>query len=111
MWNVTRRCNLKCVHCYSHSEDCDYPDELSLNEGISLIDDLAEFGSPVILFSGGEPLIRRDILALIETCREQKNAGCIVYQRDSNNLGCRYKAQEDWTSLRWHKLGWFRKRS
>jgi Fe-coproporphyrin III synthase len=66
VWNVTRRCNLKCVHCYSHSDDRDYPDELSFKEGISLVDDLAEFGSPVVLFSGGEPLIRRDILDLIE---------------------------------------------
>ncbi len=65
VWNVTRRCNLKCVHCYSHSDDCDYPNELSFEEGISLLDDLAEFGSPVVLFSGGEPLIRRDILDLI----------------------------------------------
>ncbi len=72
VWNVTRRCNLKCVHCYSHSEDCDYPDELSLNEGISLIDDLAEFGSPVVLFSGGEPLIRRDILDLIKHAVSRK---------------------------------------
>ncbi len=65
VWNVTRRCNLKCVHCYSHSEDRNYPDELSFEEGTALIDDLAEFGSPVVLFSGGEPLIRRDILDLI----------------------------------------------
>ena len=72
VWNVTRRCNLKCVHCYSHSEDCDYPDELSLKEGKSLIDDLAEFGAPVVLFSGGEPLIRRDILDLIEHAVSRK---------------------------------------
>ena len=65
VWNVTRRCNLKCVHCYSQSEDRNYPDELSFEEGTALIDDLAEFGSPVVLFSGGEPLIRRDILDLI----------------------------------------------
>lgn len=65
VWNVTRRCNLKCVHCYSQSEDLDYGGELTLEEGKDLIDDLAEFGSPVILFSGGEPLVRRDILDLI----------------------------------------------
>jgi 12,18-didecarboxysiroheme deacetylase len=65
VWNVTRRCNLKCVHCYSQSEDRNYRGELSLDEGKALIDDLAEFGSPVILFSGGEPLIRSDILDLI----------------------------------------------
>ncbi|MEW6530737.1 MAG: 12,18-didecarboxysiroheme deacetylase [Thermodesulfobacteriota bacterium] len=66
VWNVTRRCNLKCVHCYSQSEDLDYQGELSTDEGKALIDDLAQFGSPVILFSGGEPLIRPDILELIE---------------------------------------------
>ena len=65
VWNVTRRCNLRCVHCYSHSDDRSYEGELSLVEGKALIDDLAEFGSPVVLFSGGEPLIRKDILELI----------------------------------------------
>lgn len=65
VWNVTRRCNLKCVHCYSGSEDKDYGGELSFDEGKALIEDLAEFGSPVILFSGGEPLVRKDILDLI----------------------------------------------
>ena len=65
VWNVTRRCNLKCVHCYSKSEDKNYESELSTEEGLALIEDLASFGSPVLLFSGGEPLIRPDILTLI----------------------------------------------
>jgi 12,18-didecarboxysiroheme deacetylase len=65
VWNVTQRCNLKCVHCYSQSEDRDYRDELSNAQGKALIDDLAAFGSPVILFSGGEPLIRKDLPDLI----------------------------------------------
>lgn len=64
VWNMTRRCNLKCIHCYSNSADIDYPDELTTEEGKELIDDLAAFGSPVILFSGGEPLIRKDLLEL-----------------------------------------------
>ena len=71
VWNVTRRCNLRCVHCYSQSEDRGYSGELSLDEGKSLIDDLAGFGSPVILFSGGEPLIRPDILDLIRYATQQ----------------------------------------
>lgn len=66
VWNVTRRCNLRCVHCYSLSEDREYQGELSFEEGKKLIDDLAEFGSPVILFSGGEPLVRGDVLDLIQ---------------------------------------------
>jgi len=66
VWNMTRRCNLKCIHCYSNSADHDYPDELTTKEGKSLIDDLATFGSPVILFSGGEPLLRPDLLELAQ---------------------------------------------
>ena len=61
VWNVTRRCNLKCVHCYAHAKNIPSDDELSTEEGKKLIRDLTEFGSPVILFSGGEPLVRRDL--------------------------------------------------
>ncbi|HPH56350.1 MAG TPA: 12,18-didecarboxysiroheme deacetylase [Smithella sp.] len=66
VWNMTRRCNLKCMHCYSASADIDYPDELTTDEGKKLIDDLAAFGAPVILFSGGEPLLRPDLLKLAQ---------------------------------------------
>jgi 12,18-didecarboxysiroheme deacetylase len=64
VWNVTRRCNLKCIHCYAHADASPAPDELSTVEGKMLIDSLAEFGCPVILFSGGEPLMREDLLEL-----------------------------------------------
>jgi 12,18-didecarboxysiroheme deacetylase len=61
VWNVTQRCNLKCVHCYAHAKNIAFNNELSSNEGKILIDDLAEFGVPVMLFSGGEPLVREDL--------------------------------------------------
>jgi 12,18-didecarboxysiroheme deacetylase len=61
VWNVTRRCNLKCVHCYAHAKNTSFDNELSTDQGKQLIDDLAEFGSPVMLFSGGEPLVRKDL--------------------------------------------------
>lgn len=64
VWNCTRRCNLKCVHCYSRSENQLYEGELTTEEGVRLIDDLATFGAPVILFSGGEPMMRADLLEL-----------------------------------------------
>jgi 12,18-didecarboxysiroheme deacetylase len=66
VWNVTRRCNLKCIHCYSSSQNVRYGYELKTEEGKKLIANLAEFGSPVILFSGGEPLLRRDLPELIQ---------------------------------------------
>ena len=61
VWNITRRCNLKCVHCYAHAKNTSFENELSTIEGKNLIDDLAGFGVPVILFSGGEPLARKDL--------------------------------------------------
>ena len=66
VWNCTKACNLKCIHCYAHSDCGCAPDELSFEEGKALIDDLAAFGSPVILFSGGEPLCRKDMPDLAE---------------------------------------------
>jgi len=48
VWNVTRRCNLKCVHCYAHAKNIAFDNELSTSEGKILIDDLTEFGVPVI---------------------------------------------------------------
>jgi len=66
VWNMTRRCNLKCIHCYSNSRDIPYKNELTTDEGKTLISDLAAFRSPVILFSGGEPLMRGDLPELVE---------------------------------------------
>lgn len=61
VWNMGRRCNLKCVHCYAQSKDIEYQNELTTQQGKELIDDLARFGAPVILFSGGEPTMRKDL--------------------------------------------------
>lgn len=66
VWNMSRRCNLKCVHCYSNSENRDYDGELSTEEAKRMIADLGEFGVPVLLFSGGEPLMREDLFELAE---------------------------------------------
>jgi 12,18-didecarboxysiroheme deacetylase len=66
VWNVTRRCNLKCVHCYAHAQNRSFADELTTSQGQALIDDLAGFGVPVLLFSGGEPLIRKDLPELAD---------------------------------------------
>ena len=63
VWNCTRTCNLKCVHCYSQSHNKKY-DEMSTAQGEALIRDLADFGAPVILFSGGEPFTRKDVFHL-----------------------------------------------
>ncbi len=66
VWSTTRTCNLRCVHCYTDSENKKYSDELTTAEGLRLIDELADFAIPSLLFSGGEPLMRPDLLQLIE---------------------------------------------
>ena len=71
VWNVGRRCNLRCVHCYSHSHNEEYTGELDHDQGMKLIDDLGDFGVPVLLFSGGEPLMRPDIFELIQHARDK----------------------------------------
>ena len=59
---VTRTCTLACKHCRGDSHQREYPDELSLEEIIRILDDLAEFASPVLIITGGEPLLRPDVL-------------------------------------------------
>ena len=65
VWNITRGCNLNCVHCYAHAVEISREKELSGDQAMAVIDDLAKFGSPVILFSGGEPLFRSDLMDLV----------------------------------------------
>lgn len=64
VWNMTNRCNLRCKHCYISAEDRKYQDELTTEEAEKFILNLAEMQAPVLLFSGGEPLIREDIFHL-----------------------------------------------
>lgn len=71
VWNITRRCNLKCVHCYSDSDARDYPGELSWEQCRAVIDDLADFGVPGLLLSGGEPLIHPRFFDLARYARER----------------------------------------
>jgi len=77
VWNLIRRCNLFCAHCYSDSHARDYEGELSTEEALAVIDDLAQFGAPVILFSGGEPLLRPDLLQLIRHAQSKGIRGVI----------------------------------
>jgi 12,18-didecarboxysiroheme deacetylase len=61
VWNMTRRCNLRCVHCYARALEENGTDAISTAQGEAIIDDLAAYGVPVLLFSGGEPLAREDL--------------------------------------------------
>ncbi len=75
IWNLIRRCNLTCKHCYSISADTDFPGELSTAEIYQVMDDLKAFGVPVLILSGGEPLMRPDIF---DISRRAKDMGFYV---------------------------------
>jgi heme d1 biosynthesis radical SAM protein NirJ len=64
IWNLVRRCTLNCIHCYSLSCDKDFPGELSTAEIFEVMDDLKAFRVPVLILSGGEPLLRPDIFEI-----------------------------------------------
>ena len=61
IWNLIRRCNLTCKHCYSISADTNFPGELTTEQVYTVMDDLRDFKVPVLILSGGEPLLRPDI--------------------------------------------------
>ncbi len=63
-WEVTRRCNLRCVHCRSSSGEDFATQPFSTDEGRSLLDQLADYGDPVVVLTGGEPLLRPDVFEL-----------------------------------------------
>lgn len=75
IWNLIRRCNLTCKHCYSISADTDFPGELTTDEVFSVMKDLKRFRVPALILSGGEPLLRPDIF---EISRHAKEMGFFV---------------------------------
>lgn len=91
VWNVTRACNLKCVHCYARAASERQRDELTREQGLDLIDDLADFGVPVVLFSGGEPVMRPD---LIDLARHAVNRGMRAVISTNGTLITQEKAKQ-----------------
>ena len=75
IWNLIRRCNLACKHCYTTSADIDFPGELTTPEIYTVMDDLKAFKVPVLILSGGEPLLHPDIFNI---SRRAKDMGFYV---------------------------------
>lgn len=74
-WMTTNKCNLKCEHCYQDAADCDSR-ELTTVEGKAMIEQIARAGFKIMIFSGGEPLMRDDIFELGRTPRPRVCALC-----------------------------------
>lgn len=83
-WEMTRACNLACVHCRAGASSEPGSDELSFEEGLSLIDGIAKVGKPILIMTGGEPLLRPDFFDLARHARRQglravlATNGCLV---------------------------------
>ena len=92
VWNCTRKCNLNCVHCYSSAGTQDPAQALTTEQAKSFIRDLADFGVPVVLFSGGEPLLREDIFELAHFAKEQgirtalSTNGTLISEKIANEI-------------------------
>src|SRR6476646_10016623 len=71
VWNSTKTCNLECIHCYASAKKKKFTGEMTTEEARAMIDDLADFKVPALLMSGGEPLVRPDILELAEYATKQ----------------------------------------
>lgn len=70
IWNLIRRCNLACMHCYTNSSDREFKGELSTQEVFNVMDDLHRFHVPVLILSGGEPLLRPDIFDIASRAKK-----------------------------------------
>jgi heme d1 biosynthesis radical SAM protein NirJ len=97
IWNLIRRCNLTCKHCYSISADKDFPGELDTQEVFAVMDDLKRFRVPVLILSGGEPLLRPDLFDIAARAKSMgfyvglSSNGTLI---DEDNIGriehCRF---------------------
>ena len=93
IWNLIRRCNLKCKHCYSISGDVDFPGELVTHEVFRVMDDLKAFGVPVLILSGGEPLLRPDIFDISRRAKDMgfyvglSSNGALIDQSNIEDIG------------------------
>ncbi len=92
IWNLIRRCNLKCKHCYSISSDVDFPGELTTEEVFDVMDDLKRFGVPVLILSGGEPLLRCDIFDISQRAKDMgfyvglSSNGALIDESNINDI-------------------------
>jgi len=90
VWNITKRCNLNCIHCYAQAVS-QAKDEISTKQAKEILKDLAHYGVPVVLFSGGEPLMRDDLVELAKFAVEQ---GMRAVISTNGTLITREKAKE-----------------
>ncbi|UCB54800.1 MAG: heme d1 biosynthesis radical SAM protein NirJ [Thiotrichales bacterium] len=102
IWNLIRRCNLTCKHCYATAADKDFPGELDTQQVFDVMDNLKAFGVPVLILSGGEPLMRPDIFEISHRARDMgfyvglSSNGTLI---DENNIDDIVKVGYDYVGI------------
>ena len=71
VWNITNRCNLNCLHCHQDSSPASSESELTTSEAYKVIDNMSDAGVAILTFSGGEPLLRKDIYDTIKRANDR----------------------------------------
>jgi heme d1 biosynthesis radical SAM protein NirJ len=108
IWNLVRRCNLTCKHCYSISADTDFPGELTTAEVFAVMDELKRFRVPVLILSGGEPLLRADIFDISTRAKQMgfyvglSSNGTLI---DESNIGRIAAAGYDYVGISLDGIG------
>lgn len=93
VWNCTRQCNLNCLHCYANADNRKAIKGIDTRAGKAFINSLADFGVPVILFSGGEPLLRKDLFEIADHARQRglrvalSTNGTLITKEMANRIG------------------------
>jgi len=106
-WETTRRCNLACKHCRATAEDHPYDNELDTKASFKLLEQIKEVGDPIIILTGGEPLLREDIFDIAAYGTKlglrmvmAPNGTLITKDNAKKNEIFRYKKNQ-------HQPGWF----
>ena len=86
IWNLTRRCNLRCRHCYTVSADVQFPGELTHDQAMATLDDIGNFGVPALILSGGEPLDRFDFFQIAEAARKMEKVRYLALSTNGTKI-------------------------
>src|SRR5664279_1616179 len=81
-WEVTKGCNLRCIHCRATATELMSPADLPTGKALNIISQITDFGNPILVLSGGEPLYRSDIFQLAEYATGRGLRTCLLYTSD-----------------------------
>ncbi|WP_257833116.1 TIGR04053 family radical SAM/SPASM domain-containing protein [Salipaludibacillus agaradhaerens] len=101
IWEVTRACELRCVHCRANAQTLPHPHELSHKQGIKLIDDIYEMDNPMLVFTGGDCMMRKDLFELADYAIKKGMRVSMTPSATDNVTPAKIKKAKDVGLARW----------